>query len=55
MESESLIPSDNVDYALIEYDNVKDYKGESDYHVPLVPGSLNKLVRLLARPRQIQR
>lgn len=26
--------SGNVDYAVIEYDDVKDYKGESDYHPP---------------------
>ena len=45
----------NVDYAIIEYDNVRDYKGKSGYHSPLFFGLLNGLLRPLACPRWIQR
>ena len=45
----------NVDYAIIEYDNVRDYKGKSGYHSPSFFGLLNGLLRPLARPQWIQR
>ena len=45
----------NVDYAIIEYDNVRDYKGKSSYHSPSFFGLLNGLLRPLARPWWIQR
>ena len=47
--------SGNVDYAVIEYDNVRDYKGKSGYYPPSLCGLLNGLSRPLACLRWIQR
>lgn len=47
--------SGSVDYTIIEYENVSDYKGKSDYHTPSLSGLLNGLLRPLARPWWIQR
>jgi len=47
--------SGNVDYAVIEYDDVRDYKGGSDYHTLSLHELLHGLLRPLARPWWIQR
>jgi hypothetical protein len=45
----------NVDYAIIQYENVRDYKGKSDYHTPSRSELLNGLFRPLARPWWVQK
>ena len=47
--------SGNVDYVVIEYEDVRDYKGESEYHTLSLCKLLHGLHRLLAHPRWIQR
>ena len=47
--------SGNVDYVVIEYENVKDNKGESEYQTTAFHGLLHGLLRPLARPWWIQR
>ena len=47
--------SGNVDYAVMEYSDVGDYKGGSDYHAPLLHELLHGLLRPLARPWWTQR
>src|SRR5882762_6818443 len=47
--------SGNVDYVVIEYEDVRDYKGESDFHTSLLPKLLHCLLRPLARPWWVQR
>lgn len=47
--------SGNVDYVVIEYEDVRDYKGEPDYQMLLLRELLHGLLRPLARPRWIQR
>jgi hypothetical protein len=40
----------NVDYAVIEYDDVRDYKGGSDYYTLSLHELLHGFLRPLARP-----
>jgi hypothetical protein len=47
--------SGNVDYAVIEYEDVGDYKGEPNCHMSLLHELLHSLLRLLAHPWWIQR
>jgi hypothetical protein len=47
--------SGNVDYAVIEYEDVSDYKSEPNYHTPSLHELLHGLFRPLARPWWIQR
>jgi hypothetical protein len=35
--------SGNVDYVVIEYEDVRDYKGEPDYHIPSLRELLHRL------------
>jgi hypothetical protein len=46
--------SGNVDYAVIEYEDVMDNKGESDYLILLLPELPHVLLRSLACPWWIQ-
>ena len=47
--------SGNVDYAVIEYEDVMDNKGQSDYQTPSLHELLHGLPRPLACPWWIQR
>jgi hypothetical protein len=47
--------SGNVDYAVIEYEDVGDYKGEPNCHMSSLRELLHGLLRPLARPWWIQR
>lgn len=47
--------SGSVDYAVIEYEDVRDYKGEPNYYMSSLRELLHGLLRSLARPRRIQR
>ena len=47
--------SGNVDYAIIEYEDVRDYKGESDCHTPSLRELLNGHLSPVALPWWIQR
>lgn len=47
--------SGNVDYAVIEYDDVRDYKGGSEYYTLSLHELLHGLLRPFARPWWIQR
>ena len=47
--------SGSVDYAVIEYEDVWDYKGEPHCHTPSLRELLHGLFRSLARPWWIQR
>jgi hypothetical protein len=47
--------SGNVDYAVIEYEDVGDYKGEPNCHMSSLCELLHSLLRLLAHPWWIQR
>jgi len=47
--------SGNVDYVVIEYEDVRDYRGEPNYHTLLLRELLHGFLRPLACPWWIQR